>query len=66
LRLSYLLLRRQAHRDHAEGTFLSNALKQLSTTTGVISSLMEKCETMAQQLNESTGGPRPDAELPTL
>lgn len=36
--------------------FLSNALKQPFSTTGVVSSLMQKCEAMAQQLNESTGG----------
>ena len=35
---------------------LSNALKQPFSTTGMLSSLMAKCETKAQELEGVTGG----------
>lgn len=35
---------------------LSNALKQPFSTTGMLSSLMAKCESKAHELNDLTGG----------
>ena len=35
---------------------LSNALKQPFSTTGMLSSLMARCESKARELDETTGG----------